>query len=93
MVHELEALTILEVLLKWEDKLIGYHIHIITDHKALKFFQTQANLSSWHRRWTDYLSQFDFNITYIKGKLNKVANCLSQYYESDTLVDTHQSRE
>ncbi|KAF8232688.1 hypothetical protein L208DRAFT_1271020, partial [Tricholoma matsutake] len=33
---------------------------------------------------------FDIDITYIKGKLNKVADCLSQYYESDTLMDTHQ---
>jgi hypothetical protein len=44
-VHELETLAILEALLKWEDKLIGYHIHVITDHKALEFFKTQINLS------------------------------------------------
>jgi hypothetical protein len=43
--HELETLSILEALLKWEDKLIGYCIHIITDHKALEFFKTQAHLS------------------------------------------------
>jgi hypothetical protein len=43
-VHELETLAILEALLKWEDKLIGYHIHVITDHKALEFFKTQINL-------------------------------------------------
>ncbi|KAG6882888.1 hypothetical protein C0995_013528 [Termitomyces sp. Mi166 len=40
-VHKLETLTILEALLKWEDKLMGYNIHIITDHKALEFFKTQ----------------------------------------------------
>jgi hypothetical protein len=43
--HELETLSILEALLKWEDKLIGYCIHIIMDHKALEFFKTQAHLS------------------------------------------------
>ncbi|KAG6883397.1 hypothetical protein C0995_012350 [Termitomyces sp. Mi166 len=42
-VHELETLTILEALLKWEDKLMGYKIHIITDHKALEFFKTQVD--------------------------------------------------
>ena len=41
----------------------------------------------------DYLSRFDFDITYIKGKLNKVTNCLSQYYESDTMADIHQPYE
>jgi hypothetical protein len=76
-VHELEMLAILKALLKWEDKLIGYQIHIITDHKALEFFQTQANLSSRQRRWNNYLSRFNFDITYVKGELNKVADCLS----------------
>ena len=55
-VHELETLAILEALLKWEDKLIGYCIHIIMDHQVLKFFKTQANLSSCQWRWIDYLS-------------------------------------
>ena len=91
--HELETLAILKALLKWEDKLIGYRVHIITDHKALEFFQTQSNLTSQQRRWTDYLSWFDFDITYIKGELNKVVDCLSQYYESDTMADIHQPHE
>ena len=43
-VHELEMLTILEALLKWEDKLMGYEIHIITNYKALEFFKTQSSL-------------------------------------------------
>ena len=30
------------------------------------------------------MSRFDFNITYVKGEYNKVADCLSHYYESDT---------
>ena len=46
-VHELEMLAILEALLKWEDKLMEYKIHIIMDHKALEFFKTQATLSLW----------------------------------------------
>jgi hypothetical protein len=62
---------------------------VITDHKALEFFQNQAQLSSRQRRWIDYLSQFDFDITYFKGEYNKVADCLSQYFESDTSADEH----
>lgn len=34
-----EALGIMEALLKWEDKLLGRKINIITDHKALTFFE------------------------------------------------------
>lgn len=82
-VHEMETLAILEALMKWEDKLVGYPIHIITDHKALEFFNTQSQLSRRQHRWMEYLSRFQFDITYIKGERNKIADCLSQYYESD----------
>jgi hypothetical protein len=43
---EHETIAILEALLKWEDKLIGRRIHVITDHQALEFFQTQCRLSA-----------------------------------------------
>jgi len=92
-VHELETLAILEALLKWEDKLVGYRLHVITDHKALEFFKTQVSLSHRQRRWTDYMSRFDFDITYIKGEYNKAADCLSRYYESDTSADVHEPHE
>jgi hypothetical protein len=88
-VHEQETLAILEALQKWEDKLEGHHFHVITDHKALEFFQVQAQLSNWQRRWMDYMSRFDFDITYVKGEFNKVADCLSQYFKSDTGTDEH----
>lgn len=29
----------------------------------------------------EYLSQFDFDIWYVKGKLNKVVDTLSHYYQ------------
>ncbi|KAJ3502631.1 hypothetical protein NLJ89_g8798 [Agrocybe chaxingu] len=92
-VHELETLAILEALLKWEDKLVGYKLHVITDHKALEFFKTQNTLTNRQRRWLDYLAKFEFDITYIKGELNKVADCLSRYYENDTPDDQHEPHE
>jgi len=88
-VHELETLAILEALIKWEDKLLRRKIHIITDHKALEFFKTQSQLSNRQFRWIDYMSHFDFDITYVKGEYNKVADCLSRYYESNTAADVH----
>ena len=68
-------------------------MHIITDHKALEFFKTQCNLSNRQHRWMDYMSKFDFDITYIKGEFNKGADCLSRYYESDTNADIHEFHE
>ena len=72
-----ETLAILEALLKWEDKLLGYRIHVVTDHKALEFFKTQPHLSSRQTRWMDYLARLNFDIRYVKGTLNKVADALS----------------
>jgi hypothetical protein len=37
----------------------------------------------------EYLTQFDFDIQYIKGTSNKVADSLSCYYQSDTSEDKH----
>jgi hypothetical protein len=74
---EHETIAILEALLKWEDKLIGQRLHVVTDHKALEFFQTQCRLSARQSHWMEYLSHFDFDIRYIKGNLNKVADTLS----------------
>jgi RNase H-like domain found in reverse transcriptase/Integrase zinc binding domain len=85
---EHETIAILEGLLKWEDKLIGRCIHVVTDHKALEFFQTQCRLSARQTRWMEYLLHFDFDIRYIKGKLNKVADTLSRYYQFDSWDDT-----
>ena len=87
-VFELETLGILEGLLKWEDKLLCIRIHVVTDHKSLEFFKTQRKLSSRQARWMEYLSRFDFDIRYVKGETNKVADALSRYFESDTWEDT-----
>jgi len=37
----------------------------------------------------EYLSWFDFDIQYVKGISNKVADSLSCYYQSDTWEDEH----
>jgi RNase H-like domain found in reverse transcriptase len=76
-VFEHKMLAILEVCLKWENKLLGYHIHVVMDHKALEFFKTQPCLSSRQMRWMEYLARFDFDIRYVKGTLNKVVDALS----------------
>jgi hypothetical protein len=86
----METITILEALLKWEDKLIGRHFKIVTDHKSLEFFQRQRKLSGHQARWAEYLSRFDYEITYIKWKYNKVADCLSHYYSSDQDDELHE---
>ena len=78
---EREMLAIIEALLKWEDKLLGFKFTIVTDHEALGYLKTQCKLSSRQVRWVDYMSRFDATIVYIKGTENQVVDCLSRYYE------------
>jgi hypothetical protein len=78
-VFKMETLAILKALLKWEDKLIGNHLHVVTDHQALEFFKTQRRLFYCQMGWMEYFSQFDYDIQYAKGT-SKVADSLSQYY-------------
>ena len=61
----------------------------MTNHRALEFFKTQRRLSNRQMRWMEYLSRFDFDIQYVKGVSNKVADSLSRYYQSDTWEDVH----
>jgi len=82
-VFEMETIAILEALLKWEDKLLGRTLTVVTDHKALEFFKTQRRLNSRQARWMEFLARFDYDITYVKGETNLVADALSRYYESD----------
>ena len=53
------------------------------DHKALEFFKMQRHLSNRQVQWIEFLAQFDYDITYIKGKTNLVADALSRYHEND----------
>jgi len=82
-VFKMETIAILEALLKWEDKLLGRKITVVTDHKALEFFKMQRRLNSQQACWMEFLARFDYDIMYVKGETNLVADTLSRYYESD----------
>ena len=91
--HEHETITILEALIKWEDKLLGQKFIIVTDHKSLKYFETQPSLSSRQTRWWEYLSRFNFTIQIVDSTTNRVVDCLSRYYETDGPEDKHLDHE
>ena len=87
--HKHETITMLEALMKWEDKLIGHKFTLVTDHKGLEYFKTQKNLSDRQVWWWEFLSHSNYTIMHVDGIDNKVADCLSCYYENDTSDDNH----
>ena len=48
----------------------------MSDHSGLRYLFDQPNLNFKQSIWVANLSEFDFEIIYIKGKENKVANAL-----------------
>jgi len=82
-VHERELLAIVETLKRFRHLLLGIRFRVFTDHKPLEYLLTQKNLSSRQQRWIDILNDFDFEIIYIPGEANIIADALSRMYSFD----------
>jgi hypothetical protein len=76
--HEQELLAIIVALNTWRHYLHGSKFIIRTDHKSLQHFKSQPHLSMRQTRWKDIIANFDFEIEYIQGKDNVVADGLSR---------------
>src|SRR6266700_1970360 len=86
--YELEALGILEALMRWQDDLMGgREFTVITDHKALEYFKVKNHNSGRHLRWQAFFASFNCKIKYVEGHKNKVADALLRYYDSSTDED------
>lgn len=77
-VHEQELLAIVHALKTWRHYLHGRKFTVLTDHHSLQHFKTQPMLSGRQSRWKDVIANFDFDIVYIEGKTNTVADALSR---------------
>ncbi|SGY57170.1 BQ5605_C006g04232 [Microbotryum silenes-dioicae] len=77
--HEQEFLAVVDALRQWRVNLMGVHFHVLSDHESLKYLKTQENLSKRQARWVERLADYDFDITYIPGGENTVADTMSRY--------------
>ena len=77
-VHEQELLAIINSLSNWRHYLSGRKFIVKTDHKSLQYFKTQPMLSGRQSRWKDVIANFDFDIEYVEGPSNAVADGLSR---------------
>ena len=57
---------------------MGRKFELRTGHHGLKYLFDQPNLNVRLARWLELISEFDFDIVYVKGKKNRVANALSR---------------
>ena len=55
----------------------GVLIKIITDHKNLEYFMIIKKLSRQQAYWAEFLSRFNFIISYTLNRKNRKANLLT----------------
>ncbi|GFX86818.1 integrase catalytic domain-containing protein [Trichonephila clavipes] len=67
-------------------ELLGRKFKVFTDHNPLAGFLSNKNLSSKILRWKLALEEFNYDIHYIRGSLNSVADHLSRYINNITIA-------
>ena len=77
---EKECLSIVWALSKLSRFLLGSKFIIKTDHKALQFLRSAKAKNSRLFRWTLTLEQFNYNLEYLTGKDNVLADFLSRNF-------------
>lgn len=86
-----EALAIVFALKRCEHLLYGQHVIIRTDHRPLTFINSGHESNRKLARWWSIVNEFDYELQYVQGKVNVVADALSRLtngtvaFENETL--------
>jgi hypothetical protein len=75
--HDLELLAIGYASRFWRNYLIGRKLELNGPLWTTTHIYA-SDLSARQRRWSEFLSEYDFKITYIKGTMNRVVDALSR---------------
>jgi len=68
---------IIHALNMWRHYLLGRRVVLMSDQSGLRYLFDQSKLNSSQARWLATISEFNFDIGYIKGNESRVTNALS----------------
>ena len=74
---EKEAYAIFYAVMKWEHHLRDIHFTLQTDHRNLTFIN--VDLKQKVQRWKLAIQEYDFDLQYLKGELNIIADGMSRH--------------
>ncbi|XP_059075191.1 uncharacterized protein LOC131875172 [Cryptomeria japonica] len=74
-----------QVFEKLKEYLVGSRFVVKTDHNSLRYFLGQKDLNDGQQKWISKIQAYDFEIEYVKGKNNVVADALSKRPEINAL--------
>ena len=79
-IYDKKLLAIIWCFKEWQPELegTGLPVKVLTDHKGLKYFMSTKKLIPRQVRWAEFLSEFNFVISYQSGKKNDKANALTR---------------
>jgi len=76
-IHDKELLAIVRAMEEWRGELTGLvnRFTVLSDHKNLQHFMTARKLSERQVRWSQVLSQFNFQLRFRAGKKSLRPGC------------------
>jgi len=83
-IYDKELIIIVCTFKKWWSELEDsiYFVEMITNHKSLEYFMLIKQLSHHQAHWSEFLSKFNYHITYHFNKINDKLNALTRYSEN-----------
>ncbi len=82
-IYDKELMIIVYAFEKWWSKFEDfiYSVEMITNHKNLKYFMSIKQLNHHQACWSEFLSKFNYCITYCLNKINDKLNALTRHSE------------
>jgi len=83
-IYDKELMIIVCTFKKWWSELEDsiYFVEMITNHKSLEYFMLIKQLSHHQAHWSEFLSKFNYHITYHFNKINDKLNALTRHSEN-----------